>query len=734
MSEEKDVRQSATGNNIAQASEGSTALVLNIGILNIYKEALPLTVDEGTLKEAQRTLDSIPLETIPNLESHLPLSPTSHIPFIPNPYFVGRDDELKALATSLKLSKVFVVSAVTGIGGIGKSQLAIEFAHRYGSYFAGGVFWLNFADPANILTEIANCRGVSLPSSHVSFIELSLAEQVGIVGSAWKSPLPRLLVFDNCEDPALLEELRPTIGGCRVLATSRQATWSPTLNIRLLPIDTLEPEEGLQLLQNYLPNCEADAELRAIAEELGCLPLALHLAGNFMRRYQHSDFGQPASYLEQLRSDALLSHPSLRGRGSDHSPTGHVLNVAKTFALSFDKLAKTNLIDLIAQELLIRAAYFAPGEPIPRDLLLATFNRLPPRFIAAVFKFLVANSTDSSNFSLHLLCQDALTRLLDVGLLEQESDGNLKLHRLVAGFAHAMNSATRPRRQVERTIYRAAQGLSQKPALLSKWQSHLRYIADEALKRDDKLAAQLSWVLGNHLNDVGSSAEAIPYFDQAINIYERKLGKRHLITAACINDLGLAFKPLGNYEDAKSQLERALNIRKKRFIPKPLLVAGSLNNLGDLLSARGNIEENRNHHEKANRYFKKSLDYHKRALVIRKKWLGLKHHYVASSLNNIGFVYMLQGNYAEAQNNFERVLEIVDAIDFDHYNKAYTLDNLGLTLEAQKDYEGAKFRFEQAWAIRKAALGEDHSLTQITKRSLERVTQLLLSNEVEDEI
>lgn len=72
----------------------------------------------------------------------------SRTPLSRNALFVGRDDDLRALAIALKSGGT--VAVTTGIGGVGKTQLAVEFAHRYGRYFAGGVFWLSFADPANV--------------------------------------------------------------------------------------------------------------------------------------------------------------------------------------------------------------------------------------------------------------------------------------------------------------------------------------------------------------------------------------------------------------------------------------------------------------------------------------------------------------------------------------------------------------------------------------------------------
>ena len=141
-----------------------------------------------------------------------------------NPLFVGRDDELRFLAAALKGDGPAAggqTAGITGLGGMGKTQLAVEFAHRYGPYFAGGVFWLSFAQPDLIETEIAAC-GLKMGEMPDDYAELDLPAQVLLVQRAWERPLPRLLIFDNCEDEALLQRYRPVSGGCRVLVTSRR--------------------------------------------------------------------------------------------------------------------------------------------------------------------------------------------------------------------------------------------------------------------------------------------------------------------------------------------------------------------------------------------------------------------------------------------------------------------------------------------------------------------------------
>jgi len=213
--------------------------------------------------------------------------------------FVGRAADLRALATALKGGKTVAASqtaAIIGLGGMGKTQLASEFVHRYGSFFAGGVCWLSFADPSAVPTEVATCGGPGVLALHPEFHTLPLADQLQLVQAAWQSPLPRLLVFDNCEDEALLAQWRPPYGGCRALVTSRRAQWEATLGMRALPLGILQRGESLALLRHHRPDLSVDnADLNAIATDLGDLPLALHLAGSFLARYRQAI--TPAAYV-----------------------------------------------------------------------------------------------------------------------------------------------------------------------------------------------------------------------------------------------------------------------------------------------------------------------------------------------------------------------------------------------------------------------------------------------------
>jgi len=203
------------------------------------------------VRQAEQRLAALPLDEAPE-PAALPAG--SRMTLSRNPQFVGRVANLKALARALKGGETAVIgqiAAATGLGGIGKTQLASEFVHRYGRYFAGGVFWLSMAEPESVAAEVALCGGPNGLGLYTEASGLSLDEQVGMVRAAWQNPLPRLLVFDNCEEEALLAAWRPTSGGCRVLVTSRRGTWDRSLGVAALALGVLSRAESVALLGKF---------------------------------------------------------------------------------------------------------------------------------------------------------------------------------------------------------------------------------------------------------------------------------------------------------------------------------------------------------------------------------------------------------------------------------------------------------------------------------------------------
>jgi tetratricopeptide (TPR) repeat protein len=523
--------------------------------------------------------------------------------------------------------------------------------------------------------------------------ELDLPTQVALVQQAWQRPIPRLLIFDSCEHEALLMRWRPTTGGCRTLLTSRRQVWDLSLNVQSLVLHKLPRTESIDLLRKFRPDLPASSLLlNDIAHELGDLPLALHLAGSFLKDRLRAI--TPERYLEQLRAPALLDHISLHWKTL--LPADYVPDIVRTFALSYDQLGSDHPTDLMAQKLLASAACFAPGEPIPWVLL--------------------AESLAAGDEDQNALAVDALNQLLALGLVEEVDLEAIRIHRLIALYlAHtAPDQMTGAQMAVEAMVAEAAGQVNQSglPARLLPWQLHLRHITDNAIAHASGLAALLCNELGYHLNSTGDLWGANDYFEQALAIRRSLLGEEHPDTASSLNNRGSVLRAMGDLKEAKEYFEQALAIRRKLLGDEHPDTGISLSNLGGVLRAMGDLEG--------------AKEYIEQALVINRKLRGEEHPDTASSLNNRGSVLRAMGDLEGAKEYIERALVINRKLLGDeHPDTATSLNNLGFVLQDLGDLKGAKEYIEQALALRRKLLGDEHPGTASSMNNLGGVLQAM---------
>lgn len=638
-----------------------------------YADATPSSPDRGELEEARRRLGELPLEDVPDRAATLP--PGSVMRLRPNSRFVGRHEDLKAIASNLKAGDTtaigeVMVAASGGLGGVGKTQLACEFVYRYGRFFHG-VYWLNFAESGSVPSQVAACGGSGRMELRRDFHTLQLEEQVRAVMSEWQNELPRLLVFDNCEDEDLLDTWLPPTGGCRVLVTSRRSSWDETPGVIELPLNVLSREESVELLRKYRPDLAAHSpELDAIADELGDLPLALDLAGRFLKRYRREVM--PSAYLEAIRQPDLLEHRSLR-KARGISPTRHDMDVWRTFAVSYWRLDADDETDGTAMKLLARAARLSAGEPISDGLMAWTLephesNGDPPR--------------PTMTF------RDALDRLLELGLLERSGDRTQRMHRLVAAFALAEVPDDEAQAAVEAASSLAAGWAHREgqPARQETLLPHVRAVTDSAWGRADGMAASLCTALDLNLSQFGAYNEALPYAERAWAISVELYGSDDRDTLQRRSNLGMLFEGKKDRVQARAIYAEVLEAQEHRLGQDDPDVAATLNNLGASF-ARDDL-------------YHKTLPLYRRALRIREEvWerneADNSHrrenaYEAAEGHSNMGALLMDLGRHREARTQLERALQIMmDEFGTNHQRNAETLIVLGSALRVDGNYPQA---------------------------------------------
>jgi len=625
-----------------------------------------------------------------------------------NPNFTGREEDLIGLAGALLCGTNTVITpaaAAVGSGGIGKSQLAIEFAYRYGRCFYG-VHWIDLYGVTNGDTlprfeaEVAACGA-----------EMGLAgfpetqpEQVRVTLATWAQSAPRLVILDNAETPQAVQDVLPRLAGARVLVTSRwneAGDWQ-SLGIAARGLDTLKRAQSLELLRKLAPHLKdtPDAELGKLAEWLGDFPLALDLAGRYLHSMRRAGL-TAVDYVKKLDAGGSpLEHASMRewaAQAKQISPTKHDTDVAATFRLSWDKVD-----DPLACELFRACGYLAPNRPIPPELLLKL--------------------ADGNGEALAL----ALGQLVNYGLLAPDPAGSemLLIQPLLAAFARGLDgeagTSMLPRLADKLAGVTKEAGEPELPAKFTPLRPHVEVAAEYAEQAEVEAAGALWNNLGYHLDMIADLAGAQDTYEQALRIDEAVFGPDHPSVARDVNNLGSILKELGDLEGARAAYQQGLRILEQALGPDHPNVAGLINNLGGVLYNLGDLEGTRLTFE--------------RALRIDEAVYGPEHPKVAMDVSNLGLVLQDLGDLHGARGMYERALRIDEAVyGPKHPSVARDVSNLGRVLQDLGNLHGAQEMYERALRINEAVYAPNHPIVVRDVNNL-KVVQDKLDHKTEEKI
>lgn len=648
-----------------------------------------------------------------------------------NPFFTGRKEILHHLHTVFSNHHTsYVTLALSGLGGVGKTQIAIEYAYDYrDSYHA--IFWLNASTRDTLSTDL---------TALVPSLALVQQEQEEVMVQAVKHWLSThtdwLLILDNVDSLEMIADFLPLQSAGNVLLTTRiqiLGTLAQGIEVENMTLD-----EGITFLLRRAKLFESSTLLEqhtqenhlhaaTIVSELGGLPLALDQAGAYIEETQCGC----SQYLK--RYDTYQKELLLR-RGN--FPLNHPDPVATTWQLSFRQIeekwpASTELLYLCA---------FLDPDSIPEELLITGAPKLGPilsKVIGDPLKLdsaleplylysLIRRSPETHSLTMHRLVQAVLRQNLPMTIQKQW------MKRVIRALHHAFP-------EVNITNWtRCQQFLPQVQICIQFFDEYSLFLPE---------AGHLFRRAGNYAYNRALYSRAEAFFQRALTIYEHVFSPEHLYTASGLHQLGELYRVWGRYEEAEPLFLRTLTIYKQSLPTDHLDIAHILNDLGELYHNLGRYEEAEplflralsitehiggpDHHATfttrhhlarlyhfQHRYKEAEYIYHQ-ILNAQEQLLGINQVETAVILNNLAILYRTQGHHEQAKKLLLQSLQIEEELlGPDDPHTAIALQNLGVVYQKQHQYEEAEAIFQRALAIKEAAFGSEHLSTVNTMTNL----------------
>lgn len=612
-----------------------------------------------------------------------------------NPNFTGRDQLLKDLHTSLTDGNhtALTQQALHGLGGIGKSQLAIEYAYRYSTSY-DHAWWIHAEEESSIITHYtALATALQLPEKD--------AEEQAVIINAVRKWLNThngwLLVFDNARDTASIRNYLPDGTGGHVLITSRNPDWR-TIGTPL-QVTVWKRDESIAFLkQRTGQDQQENPDANELADELGDLPLALEQAAAFIEK-RHITITEYLKLYRTRRKDLLeRTTPS-----ADYPNT-----IVTTWVMAFDAIKEVPM----ASDLLFFSSIIAPDE-IPKEL------------VRKALEWPVDYQDDEDQSIDDLDFHDAIDALCSYSLISADSD-TFSIHRLVQAVSQdRMDHETTARiRAVMLTVLteRFPNEGYNNPLCWPACETLLSH-AEKILEKVENEHCQ-SLEMAMLLNNIGSYyygraiyTKAEKLYRRAIQIRKQQLGFSHTDVAQSCHNLAILLQAQEKYIEAESLSRCALKICMQLLGHQHPHVATNLNNLAVILQARGKYAEAEIHFWQAFKIYEHTF--------------GNQHPYVATSLNNLADLFRIQHRYAEAEPLSRYALKIQEiSLGSNHPDVAAGLNIYALLLKGQGKHAEAERIYRQALQIDEQSLGTDHPYVA---KDLNNLAELLRAQRRYDE-
>ncbi|KAJ6258209.1 hypothetical protein Dda_7128 [Drechslerella dactyloides] len=720
-------------------------------IAAIYAKELLLQIPTASEEDTEGC--STPREKIKEINFTIPFC----MPLPRNRSFVGRAEELR------KVYKYFVESrpadvprifALTGTGGMGKTQIALEYAYRHHNDCTA-VFWVSAASEDTIRTSFIDIMqrivkeqaGITWPESAPDYEAIGSKlgmpglvdskgtvsadlETVGNIQSAlfrWLQ-LPGnskwLLIYDNADDLETfnLQEYFPNQGGGAIFVTSRRPEFSDSA--KQADLDGLDEGSAVALLLRLadLPDTPGVPQNEAITlvEKLGFMPLAISHAGCYIRETK-LPLGKYKSYYEKAFMTVQSKKPRF-GWNYRNDTT------ATTWEVSFLQIEKQ---DAEAALLLLTCSYLNPEEIFENlweDKQLDNVKTSQQEKMSREsnkWEGREERRMASHLGYLHRYSKPSFSRFL---LQEEHGSGNqtvLDHIYAIAGVFYKQGKYDEAMQWYERALVGRKKALGKDhPDTLStvhkiasvfsdqgkydqamQWCERALAGSEKALGKDHPDTLATVHAMAGVFTRQGKYGEAMQRYERALAGREKALGKDHPDTLDTVHNIAGVFDDQGRYDQAMQWYQRALAGREKAFGKEHPSTLDTVHAMAGVFSMQGKYGE--------------AMQRYERALAGREKALGKDHPDTLATVHAMAGVFTRQGKYGEAMQRYERALAGREkALGKDHPDTLDTVHNIAGVFDDQGKYNEAMQRYERALAGSEKALGKDHPDTLATVHAM----------------
>jgi tetratricopeptide (TPR) repeat protein len=653
-------------------------------LLGVLGASMPTNYGEGRERASKRL----------QAEVEVVSSAPSIIPFSQNESFVGREPQLAEVeAKLLSNGQTTSTLAIVGPGGTGKSQLALEVAHKTRQNNKNcSVFWIDASDKDSLYQSYAGiAQKLSIIGGDDDLAEMKQTVKRCVVEMSARQCL---LIFDNAEDTVLrssgssateaadLAECLPHSRLCSAIFTTTNSDTAQALAAQnVIVLQDLTPDTALRMLQNHLMRLLSDAEQHEamdLLRELSYLPLAVVQAAACMNA---------SSMTVQEYRAQLDEHKELALEYSGDS--------------SWDKLRDSNMKDPVATTL------FLSMDQIGRD---NTF--------AADYLFLAA-CVDQKDISLDLLeapspqaREDAIRALDNHALVTRRpADSALDVHRLVH---QALRRRLREQGQLGQWTRRTITQLlrvfpNDDHSNRSKWRRllpHVQYaLSQSPADHDNKKRSQLAQKCAMTLHSDGRYEEAEELRVQVMQTWKRVLGDEHPDTLASMANLASTYRHQGRWKEAEELQVQVMQTTKRVLGDEHPDILTSINSLALTYRHQGR--------------WKEAEELQVQVMQTRKRVLSDEHPETLTSMANLASTYRNQGRWKEAEELQVQVMQTRKRVLSDeHLDTLTSMASLASTYRNQGRWKEAEELQVQVMQTRKRVLSDEHPQTLTSMANL----------------